>query len=95
MSEVQGQLFVAPPKFGGVTIEPEDVPRLKKHLEKVLRIMSDGNWHTLSELANRVGCSQTSASARIRDLKKSWAGSHTVEKRRDEKVAGLWWYRVK
>src|SRR5689334_4744858 len=83
-----------PPQFGGEVDPILDTPRLTKHLAKVKEIMSDGKWITLRELADRVGCSETSASARLRDLRKPFCGSQTVEKRRVGD-GGHYEYRVK
>lgn len=83
------------PRFGGQTFDPViDGPRLTNHLKKVLAFMSDGRWRHLSTIANHVGCSEASASARLRDLRKPWAGSHQVDRKRI-KETGLWIYRLK
>ena len=94
MNQVQ-TLFDLGPRFGGVTYEPaKDEVRLTKSLQKVKDILSEGRWITLDELARRAGCLQTSASARIRDLKKESFGSHKIEKKRSEVSDGLWLYRL-
>lgn len=83
--------FNKPLPFGGQSFDAErDGVRLAKHLQRVLDLMKDGEKHTLAEIAEHAGCSQPSASARLRDLKKPWAGSHRIEK---EFVAnGVWAY---
>ena len=86
-------LFDLGPRFGGKTIEPVDVPRLTTHLEKVKHLMKDGRWRTLKVIAITVGCSEAGASARLRDLRKAWGGSHIVERRRVAE-SGLYEYRV-
>ena len=79
--------------FDGRTYEPaKDESRLTGHLQKVLALMSDGRWRTLDDIAGRVGCSEASASARLRDLRKPRFGSHTVERQRIE--GGLFVYRL-
>lgn len=91
----QQSLFDRPapiPKFDGVTIEPQDVPRLATALGRVLTLMRDGEWRTLATIASECGTSEAGASARLRDLRKERFGSHTVERRRVD--GGLWEYRV-
>lgn len=94
---MQFDLFLSPPRprFDGKTIEPQDVPRLSKQLGRVSLLMADGEWRTLRTIADDCGCSEASASARLRDLRKPKFGAHEVERRRDDLKAGLWWYRVK
>ncbi len=82
------------PRFDGATVEPEDQVRLANYLVKVVQVMSDGEWWTLRQLADRVGCSESSASARLRDLKKRKFGSWNVEKDRVAPGSGLWKYRL-
>lgn len=85
--------FTKPLKFGGKTFEAaQDGVRLTNHLQKVYDLMKDGQWRTLRQIADVVGCSEASASSRCRDLRKQWAGSHTVERKRLE--GGLYAYRV-
>lgn len=82
--------------FDGETFdEPEDGDRLRAQLAKVRMIMSDGKWHTLSELREKGGYPDTSIaaiSARIRDLRKKKFGGAIVERQRVR--AGLWRYRM-
>lgn len=85
------QLFL----FGGKTFDASlDGPRLKNYLQKVYDLMSDGRWRRLRTIADEVGCSEASASARLRDLRKHWAGGHVVERMRI-KETGVWVYRLK
>lgn len=82
-----------PYPFGGSTFEAsEDGARLTKHLQKVLDLMSDEKWRTLRQIADVVGCSEGGAGARLRDLRKQWAGGHIVDRRRV--AGGLWEYRL-
>ena len=69
-----------------------DHTRLSTLLERVHAVMSDGEWHRLSELAGRCGGSECSVSARIRDLRKEKFGAHHIisERVRD----GIWQYRL-
>ena len=92
---IQATLFDKPLPFGGQLDVVIDTPRLTKHLLKVKEIMSDGRWHTAAEVARTVGCAETGASARIRDLRKPWAGGHNIEKRRVAPDSGLYEYRLR
>lgn len=81
------------PLFDGQTYSPErDGARLGRALGATLAIMQDGEWHTIDEIASRVGCSSPAASARIRDLRKEKFGGYDVERRHVSK--GLWEYRI-
>lgn len=82
-----------PTFFDGRTFSaPRDGERLAKHLDKVKAFMLDGEWRTLAEIASQVGCSEASASARLRDLRKARFGGYVVE--REYVANGLWQYRV-
>lgn len=79
--------------FDGESYEPgQDHKRLRAQLVKLKTIMSDGGWHTLDELALELGCKEQSASARIRDLRKSKYGAHVVKRERIE--GGLFRYQL-
>ncbi len=79
--------------FGGSTYrEARDGERLRGLLLRVYSAMSDGQWHTLSELAQKCGGSEASVSARLRDLRKPRFGGYTVDRRRVS--GGLFEYRV-
>ena len=84
--------------FAGETVEPEDVPRLETALGRVYRFLSDGKWRTLREIADACGCSESGASARIRDLRKDHIRemypSQAVDSRKADK-RGLWVYRLR
>lgn len=88
-------------RFGGATVEPEDVPRLSRQLEAVRNIMADGKWRTLSELRAAVSLylgknvSEAGISARLRDLRKRQFGALCVERERVEGANGLHRYRVR
>lgn len=92
MNEAQPNLFGVGPRFAGVTVEAQDVPRLTTQYQKVFDLMKDGNWRSLAFIAEQCHCSQTSASARLRDFRKDWAGGHTVERKRI--VGGMFLYRL-
>jgi len=87
------QLALFHPKFDGVTYEESlDRERLEGQLERVRKIMGDRRWHTIPELAKRVGGSEAGVSARLRDLRKPKFGGHQVE--RERVAGGLFRYRV-
>ncbi len=71
------------PLFDGLTVNKNlDEPRLNGLLHRVYRLMSDHQWRTLAEIQREVGGSEAGVSARLRDLRKSKFGSHTVSRRR-------------
>lgn len=80
--------------FDGATIvRKRDNQRLQIQLAKVRRAMWDGQWRTLSELAEAVDAPQASVSARIRDLRKPKYGAYNIERRYVSR--GLYEYRIK
>lgn len=82
--------------FDGRTFDPTlDSERLSSQLERVKEIMSDGNWHTLGELASLTHSSEAGCSARLRDLKKDRFGGYKIQKERvGNPACGLWQYRL-
>ena len=82
--------------FDGATFEPGcDQKRLSGQLSRVLLLMRDRQWRSLSEIASAVGGSEAGVSARLRDLRKRRFGGHVVERRRrGDPVRGLHEYRV-
>jgi hypothetical protein len=86
-----------PPDFDGVTYEPaKDKERLSNALSRVYDLMSDGNWRTLGEIARYADCSESGASARLRDLRKdkfkAMYPNGGMESKRVE--GGLFFYRL-
>ena len=80
--------------FDGATFSPLlDGARLTSQLERVRKVMLDGNWYTLHELVLICGGDTASISARVRDLRKPKFGGLDVVRVRADK--GLWLYRVK
>lgn len=81
--------------FGGKTFDKaKDGERLSGQLKRVYDVMSDGRWHSLRRIATLAKpCSEASASARIRDLRKKKFGAFTIEAQRANE-AGLWVYRL-
>ena len=69
-----------------------DGKRLNAQASAVYRVMSDGAWRSLSQIAAATDAPEASVSARLRDLRKPCFGGHTVERRHVER--GLWLYRV-
>lgn len=44
----------------------------------VFEVMRDGRWHTMRQIAGQLSIPEQSVSARIRDLRKTEFGSHTI-----------------
>jgi hypothetical protein len=82
--------------FDGSTYDPHyDQQRLSTQLERVRTLMFDRQWRTLDEISGKTGDPPSSVSARLRDLRKSKFGSHTVERQpHGDRHAGLFEYRV-
>lgn len=82
--------------FDGNTFSPaRDEERLRGQLTAVQSLMADGHWRTLTEIA--IDCHLSDASlpgisARVRDLRKSKFGAHTIERRYLHN--GIWAYRM-
>lgn len=85
-------------QFGGETFDPKlDCERLAGQLARVREFMLQdrrGTFATLGEIALAARCSEASASARLRDLRKPRFGALTVERRRVPGARGLHEYRV-
>lgn len=82
--------------FDGTTYEKQhDEKRLQNALVKVLGVMMDSRWRTLGEISRSTGVPESSASARLRDLRKERFGGFVVERRaRDKRIKGIFEYRV-
>lgn len=73
----------------------EDYVRLNRQQQRVYDVLTRPDahpWWTLRALADAVGASEASVSARLRDLRKPKHGGHTVERKRLE--GGLYAYRL-
>ena len=71
----------------------QDERRLRSLLKDVFELMKDGEWRTLGEIRDAVERgTETSISARLRDLRKSEFGGYDIQKR--EVRSGLWQYRL-
>ena len=87
MSEIQLPLFQ-----GKTFDEDRDGKRLSVQLVKVRRLMADGLWRTLAEIAEATGAPEASVSARLRDMRKPGGGGYIVE--REFVHRGLFRYRA-
>lgn len=77
-------------------LTPEQLAQLGTATGKVFRVMRDGQWRTLWQIQKAVAnqgrfYSETCISARLRDLRKTRFGSHTVER---QTVSGVFYYRL-
>ena len=80
-------------RFNGADYDPErDNGRLGAQLKRVFDYVSDGNWHTLEDMANNTGDPAASISAQLRHLRKTRFGSWNVERRYINN--GLYEYRL-
>ena len=75
-----------------VSLTNADFERFTKNRKKAWEFMSDGEWHTIWEVAEFVGCAETSASALLRDFRKRQYGAHTVDRKYEGN--GVYLYRV-
>lgn len=84
------------PAFDGSTFDvQQDFKRLSGQLARVYNCMRDGEWRTLNEIKSYMLIdSEAGISARLRDLRKSKWGSHTVNRRRREDSNGLFEYQL-
>ena len=86
------------PHFDGRTYDPDfDYNRLGNQAKRTWKAISDGQWHTLAELARITEDPEASISARLRDFRKEKWGSHSIERRRRPSVdprRGIWEYRL-
>jgi hypothetical protein len=68
-------------QFDGSTFVPErDGSRLAEQTKAVFSVMKDGQFRTLSSLAQMTDAPEASVSARLRDLRKPRFGGHTVNR---------------
>jgi hypothetical protein len=82
--------MIQPDLFSGAPLESPNSPRLAPQLANVYAIMTDGHWHGLEALAGRAACSECSASARLREIRKRFG--RVIERKRVG--PGLYWYRM-
>ena len=83
-------------RFDGPAYDPAlDQGRLTGQLARIYRLMRDGEWRTLGEIATATGDPEASVSAQLRHLRKARFGHHQVEKRRrGHPKRGLWEYQL-
>jgi len=62
--------------------------------EAIWRMMSTGEWYTLSEIHEYTRAPEASISARLRDFRKPKYGNFSVDKQYDEQ-RGCWQYRLR
>lgn len=81
------------PDFNGSDYDSKrDKGRLTNQLKDIKGLMLDGDWRTLSQIADQTGHPQPSISAQLRHLRKPRFGSFLVEK--EYLGSGLYQYRV-
>lgn len=80
------------PHFDGADVTHDDQPRLGAQLERILSIISDGQWRTLSLISEQAQAPEASVSAQLRNLRKARFGGHNVERR--HMGGGLFEYRL-
>jgi hypothetical protein len=82
--------------FAGAVYEPlVDEIRLTRQSLRVFRLMADGEWRSLSEIAEVCHDPPASINAQLRHFRKRRFGSHQVDKRRcGNDSGGLWEYRL-
>ena len=83
-------------RFNGPEYVPEiDKERLAGQIYRVARLMIDGHWRTLEEIARTTGDPAASVSAQLRHLRKARFGAHTVNRRaRGDRSHGLFEYQL-
>ena len=62
-------------------------PPLGRQTRRVYNLMKDQQWRTISQMASLTDCPETTASARLRDLRKEECGGHIVERKRASGVS--------
>lgn len=86
--------YKRPPIDGSTFNQAKDGKRLGRQFLAVKGLMSDGKWRTLRAIADQVGASEASVSARLRDLRKEKFGGFVVDRRRHETREGVFEYRL-
>jgi hypothetical protein len=82
-----------PHRDGETFVHERDARRLAGQHCRVLALMKDGQYRTLSEISALTGDPEASVSARLRDLRKPKFGAYIVE--RDYVERGLFRYRLR
>ena len=81
-------------RFDGPDLTAQDTERLSSQLLRVERLMRDGEWRSLAQIALEVGGSEAGVSARLRDLRKPRFGGWRVERRKVYCESGWFEYRL-
>lgn len=83
-------------RFNGSDYEPKlDDERLIDQHGRIKKLMRDGEWRTLNEIAKHTGDPEASISAQLRHLRKDRFGNYVIEKRRrGERKSGLFEYKL-
>lgn len=58
---------------------------MSTQLNRVLTVLSDGQWHSLPEISQKLSIKKRSAASRIRDLRLPSYGNHRIEARETSK----------
>lgn len=88
------QMQLSEQQFDGATYDAKrDGKRLRSQLERVKAALSDGQWWSVSDLVRVAGGSDSSITARARDLRKAKNGSHIVQSKNMGR-GGSWFYRM-
>lgn len=105
MSRQQALFDIVNPEFAPRMRQPFNGPdyvpalddgRLSRQMDRIRRLMLDGCWRTLQEIAAATGDPPASVSAQLRHLRKQRFGCHVVNKRRRGlAVTGLFEYQVR
>lgn len=84
------------PGFNGPHYDPKaDDPRLMRQHERIKRVMLDGAWRTLREIAKLTGDPEASISAQLRHLRKKRFGSWDIRTEpTGNREDGLFRYRL-
>jgi len=81
--------------FGPSFEEKHDGERINEQRARILALMLDGEWRTLTEIEARTTDPQASISAQLRHLRKDRFGAYTVERRtKGDRKNGLYEYRL-
>ena len=92
---LEGTLFAVPAKIDGATFDfARDSVCLTGQLLAVYKLMQDGQYRTLRRIAEAVGGSEASVSARLRDLRKPRYGKLKIDRRAVAEWSRLYEYAL-
>jgi len=91
--ERRQQTFV-PAYLDGPAADSSDAHRVMGQRQRAFELMKGGGWFTLKEIAERIGCLETSAASRVRDFRKPQYGGHRVDPRWSPTTPGVHEYRL-